>query len=75
MSSIRLFTLGSFRKRGEMHRYSLRLLAEQEPIDNSTDSDLGAIYCAIRKLAADELIAALPAIIEDEKSRRGQTHD
>ncbi|MBC7590121.1 MAG: PadR family transcriptional regulator [Salinibacterium sp.] len=59
MSSIRLFILGSLSERGEMHGHALRLLAEQEHIDNWTDFGPGAIYGAIKRLAADGLIEVL----------------
>ena len=39
-----------------MHGHALRLLAEQERIDNWTDFGPGAIYGAIKRLAADGLI-------------------
>ena len=39
-----------------MHGHAIRLLAEEERIDNWTDFGPGAIYGAIKRLAADELI-------------------
>jgi len=56
MSSIRLFILGSLEERGEMHGHALRLLAEEEHIDEWTDFGPGAIYGAIKRLASDGLI-------------------
>jgi DNA-binding PadR family transcriptional regulator len=56
VSSIRLFILGSLAERGEMHGHAIRLLAEEERIDNWTDFGPGAIYGAIKRLAADGLI-------------------
>lgn len=56
MSSIRLFILGSLAERGEMHGHAIRLLAEEERIDNWTDFGPGAIYGAIKRLAVDGLI-------------------
>ncbi len=59
MSSIRLFILGSLDERGDMHGHALRLLAEEEHIDNWTDFGPGAIYGAIKRLATDGLIEEL----------------
>ena len=56
MSSIRLFILGSLAERGEMHGHAIRLLAEEEHIDNWTDFGPGAIYGAIKRLAVDGLM-------------------
>ena len=56
MSSIRLFILGSLDERGEMHGHAIRLLAEEEHIDNWTDFGPGAIYGAIKRLSAEGLI-------------------
>jgi DNA-binding PadR family transcriptional regulator len=39
-----------------MHGHAIRLLAEEERIDNWTDFGPGAIYGAIKRLAADGLI-------------------
>jgi DNA-binding PadR family transcriptional regulator len=57
MSSIRLFILGSLSERGPMHGHQLRLLAEQEHVTLWTDISVGALYGAIKRLAADGLIA------------------
>ena len=59
MSSIRLFILGSLDERGPMHGHALRLLAEEEHVDEWADVTPGAIYGAIKRLAADELIVPL----------------
>ena len=56
MSSIRLFILGSLAERAEMHGHGLRLLAEEEHIDEWADFTPGAIYGAIKRLAAEGLI-------------------
>ncbi len=57
MSSIRLFILASIVERGPMHGHALRLLAEEEHVEKWADISVGAIYGAIKRLAADELIA------------------
>jgi DNA-binding PadR family transcriptional regulator len=56
MSSIRLFVLGSLADRGAMHGHALRLLAEQEHIDEWTDFTVGAVYGVLKRLAAEGLI-------------------
>lgn len=56
MSSIRLFILGSLAERGAMHGHALRLLAEEEHIDNWADFGAGAVYGAIKRLDAEGLI-------------------
>lgn len=56
MSSIRLFILGSLEERGAMHGHQLRLLAEQEHVNLWTDISVGALYGAIKRLAAEGLI-------------------
>ncbi|PJJ61642.1 PadR family transcriptional regulator [Compostimonas suwonensis] len=56
MSSIRLFILGSLDERGPMHGHQLRLLAQEEHIHKWTDFTVGAIYGAIKRLAAEGLI-------------------
>ena len=56
MSSIRIFILGALDARGEMHGHQLRLLAEEEHIDQWTDITVGALYGAIKRLAAEGLI-------------------
>jgi DNA-binding PadR family transcriptional regulator len=56
VSSIRLFILGSLEERGAMHGHQLRLLAEQEHVNLWTDISVGALYGAIKRLAAEGLI-------------------
>ena len=56
MSSIRIFILGALDARGEMHGHQLRLLAEEEHIDQWTDITVGALYGAIKRLATEGLI-------------------
>jgi DNA-binding PadR family transcriptional regulator len=56
VSSIRLFILGSLADRGPMHGHALRLLAEEEHIDEWADFAVGAIYGAIKRLAVEGLI-------------------
>jgi DNA-binding PadR family transcriptional regulator len=59
VSSIRLFILGSLAERGPMHGHALRLLADEEHIDEWADVTPGAIYGAFKRLAAEELIEAV----------------
>jgi DNA-binding PadR family transcriptional regulator len=54
-----LFILGSLVERGPMHGHAIRMLAEEEHIDQWADFGAGAIYGAIKRLAADGLIAEL----------------
>lgn len=56
MSSIRLFILGSLDERGPMHGHALRLLAEEEHVDEWAEVSPGAIYGAIKRLATEGLI-------------------
>lgn len=56
MSSIRLFILGALDLEGEMHGHQLRQLAELEHLDMWTDISVGALYGAIKRLAAEGLI-------------------
>ena len=56
MSSIRIFILGSLEKVGPMHGHALRLLAEEEHVEQWADVTPGAIYGAIKRLAAEGLI-------------------
>ena len=42
-----------------MHGHAIRMLAEEEHIDQWTDFGAGAIYGAIKRLATDKLIAEL----------------
>ena len=57
MSSIRLFVLDSFARHGDMHGHQLRLQAEQEHVHFWTDVSVGGIYGAIKRLAAEGLLA------------------
>ena len=59
MSSIRLFVLDALARHGEMHGHQLRHLAEQERVALWTDITVGALYGALKRLAADGLIAAV----------------
>jgi DNA-binding PadR family transcriptional regulator len=65
VSSIRLFVLGSLDQYGPMHGRALLQLAEQEHIDDWTDFAPGAVYGAIKRLAAEGLIT------EDHVERQG----
>lgn len=56
MSSIRLFILDAFARRGDMHGHQLRLLAEQEHVHLWTDISVGALYGAIKRLAGEGLL-------------------
>ena len=56
MSSIRLFILASLEEQGAMHGHALRLLAEEERVESWADVSVGAIYGAIKRLAAENLI-------------------
>ena len=57
MSSIRLYILDALARRGEMHGHQLRLLAEQEHVHLWTDFSVGALYGALKRLAAEGLLA------------------
>ncbi len=59
MSSIRIFILGSLVERGPMHGHAMRALAEEEHIDEWADFGVGAIYGAIKRMTADELIEVI----------------
>jgi DNA-binding PadR family transcriptional regulator len=59
VSSIRLFILGSLAERGPMHGHALRVLAEEEHIDQWADVSPGAIYGAFKRLAVEVLIEPL----------------
>jgi DNA-binding PadR family transcriptional regulator len=48
--------LGSLADRGAMHGHALRLLAEQEHIDEWTDFTVGAVYGVLKRLATEGLI-------------------
>jgi DNA-binding PadR family transcriptional regulator len=57
MSSIRLYILGALAEEGPMHGHQLRLLAEKEHVHYWTDVTVGSLYGAIKRLAAEALIA------------------
>ena len=57
MSSIRLYILDALARRGDMHGHQLRLLAEQEHVHLWTDISVGALYGALKRLAAEGLLA------------------
>ena len=59
MSSIRLFILDAFERLGEMHGHQLRLYAEREHVALWTDISVGALYGALKRLVADELLATV----------------
>jgi DNA-binding PadR family transcriptional regulator len=54
-----LFILGSLAERGAMHGHALRLLADEEHVEEWADVTPGAIYGAIKRLAIEGLIEAL----------------
>jgi DNA-binding PadR family transcriptional regulator len=56
VSSIRIFILGALETNGPMHGHQLRLLAEEEHVGLWTDFSVGALYGAIKRLAAEDLI-------------------
>ena len=55
MSSIRLFILSSFDELGPMHGHRLRLEAERKHVHLWTDISVGAVYGAMKRLAAEGL--------------------
>ena len=57
MSSIRLYILDALARRGDMHGHQLRLLAEEEHVHLWTDISVGALYGALKRLAAEGLLA------------------
>jgi DNA-binding PadR family transcriptional regulator len=59
VSSIRLYILDALARRGEMHGHQLRLLAEQEHVHLWTDISVGALYGALKRLAAEGLLAEI----------------
>jgi DNA-binding PadR family transcriptional regulator len=59
VSSIRLFILDAFERRGAMHGHQLRLYAEQERVSLWTDISVGALYGALKRLSADGLLAVV----------------
>jgi len=56
MSSIRLFILSSFAEHGAMHGHRLRLEAEKNHVHLWTDVSVGAVYGAMKRLAAEGLL-------------------
>jgi DNA-binding PadR family transcriptional regulator len=56
MSSIRLFILSSFAELGPMHGHRLRLEAEYKHVPLWTDISVGAVYGAMKRLAAEGLL-------------------
>lgn len=56
MSSIRLYILDALARRGDMHGHQLRLLAEEEHVHLWTDISVGALYGALKRLAAEGLL-------------------
>jgi DNA-binding PadR family transcriptional regulator len=64
VSSIRLFILGALDERGPMHGHQLRHLAEEEHVHLWTDVTVGALYGAMKRVAAEGLIEE----IRSEKS-------
>jgi DNA-binding PadR family transcriptional regulator len=56
VSSIRVFLLGALAERGPMHGHQLRLLAEKEHVHMWTDFRVGAIYGALKRLLAEDLV-------------------
>lgn len=56
MSSIRLFILSSFAEQGAMHGHKLRLVAEKMMVPLWTDISVGAVYGAMKRLAAEGLL-------------------
>ena len=59
MSSIRLFILSSFAEHGPLHGHLLRLEAERRQVHLWTDISVGAVYGAIKRLAAEGLLREL----------------
>ena len=79
MSSIRLFILSSFAEHGPMHGHLLRLVAERMRVPLWTDISVGAVYGAMKRLAAEGLLRefgpraggkpADPATLRDHRGR------
>lgn len=61
MSSIRLYLLDALREEGPMHGHQLRLLAEKEHVQEWTDISVGALYGALKRMAAEGLIEEVRA--------------
>jgi DNA-binding PadR family transcriptional regulator len=58
MSSIRLFILSSFDEFGPMHGHLMRTIAERMKVPLWTDISVGAVYGAMKRLAAERLLRA-----------------
>jgi len=56
MSTIRLFILSSFAELGPMHGHHLRMEAERMHVPLWTDISVGAVYGAMKRLAAEGLL-------------------
>jgi len=56
VSSIRLYILDALVVEGPMHGHQLRLLAEKEHVQEWTDISVGALYGALKRMAAEGLI-------------------
>ena len=56
MSSIRLFILSSFDEFGPMHGHLMRTIAERMKVPLWTDISVGAVYGAMKRLAAEGLL-------------------
>ncbi len=56
MSSIRLFILSTFADFGPMHGHMVRNLAEKMKVPMWTDISVGAVYGAMKRLAAEGLL-------------------
>jgi DNA-binding PadR family transcriptional regulator len=61
VSSIRLYILDALVEEGPMHGHQLRLLAEKEHIQEWTDISVGALYGALKRMAAEGLIEEVRA--------------
>ena len=61
MSSIRLYILDALVAEGPMHGHQLRLLAEKEHVQEWTDISVGALYGALKRMAAEGLIEEVRA--------------
>ena len=70
MSSIRVFLLGALAERGPMHGHQLRLLAEKEHVHMWTDFRVGAIYGALKRLVAEDLVEPLRTEREGARPER-----
>jgi DNA-binding PadR family transcriptional regulator len=57
MSAVRLFVLSSLAEYGPMHGHQIRLQAQSDRAELWTEVKVGALYGALRRLAAEGLIA------------------